>query len=90
MLRHVLVADDLGADHALPVDDVGHAPRYAPALDEGPVGLRHLVPREVAQEREVQVQALGEGAIGGAGVDADTQDLGIGRRELCLLLAEGQ
>ena len=90
MLRHVLVADDLGADHAFPVDDVGHAPRYAPALDEGPVGLRHLVPVEVAQEREVQVQALGEGAIGGAGVDADTQDLGIGRRELCLLLAEGQ
>ena len=89
MARHVIVADDLSADHALFIYDVGDTAGGAKLRVVGAVGLRHLVLREIAEQREVEVDAAGENPDGRIRIDADTQDLGICLLEVRVSVSEG-
>ena len=75
-------------DDALGVDDVGHSRGDAAFLVEDAPGLAGAAPGEVSQERELEAELDGVGAVGEGGVDGDAQYLGARLLELVVELLE--
>jgi hypothetical protein len=89
MDRHVRLALNHAANYPLLIDDIGCAACCVALRVPDIVGLDHFVLRPIAEHRERQLQVLGEDALRGPGVDADTEDLGIGLLELLIGVPEG-
>ena len=70
------------ADLSFLVDHERDTAGHAAVLDEDAVGLRNFT-LEVTEEGKLDAVLGGEFFLRGEGVDADTQDLGVGRPELC-------
>ena len=82
MHLHVCLTLDHAADDAFFVDDVGDAGRQVGIFPPDSIGLARLIAGPVAEEGEADTEFPGVDTLGGLGVYADAQDLGVGLLEV--------